>query len=286
MNEITKIGIIGAGVIGRSIAVDLVFHKKSTVIVDHSEAVLIDAQNEILNNIRFAPLIHKNVPKMSEEEALSYITFTNELNDVKECGYIIENITEDINLKKELYSRLDKICKTDAFFAANTSCIPITLIAGFTERRSQVIGMHFMNPVFLTKAVEVIKGIHTSTECIDISTKMLYNLDKEAIIVNDFPGFVSNRISHLFMNEAAFVVQDRIASPNQVDKIFKECFGHKMGPLETADLIGIDTVVNSLDVLYKSYQDSKYRCCPLLKQMVDSGNIGRKSGKGFYNYSR
>jgi 3-hydroxybutyryl-CoA dehydrogenase len=166
----------------------------------------------------------------------------------------------------------------------NTSCISITKIGAITKRPDRVVGTHFMNPVPMMKAVEVIKGFYTSEKTIQRTKDLLTSLNKEGIVVNDFPGFVSNRISHLMMNEAAFIVQDQVADIKTVDEIFKKCYSHKMGPLETADLIGIDTVVESLQVLYDSYQDPKFRCCPLLKKMVDAGLLGRKSGRGFYEY--
>lgn len=158
------------------------------------------------------------------------------------------------------------------------------MLASYTQRPEKVIGTHFMNPVNQIHSVEVIKGIHTSAETIERTQHLLEVMGKQAIIINDMAGFVSNRISHLMMNEAAFILQDRIADAATIDEIFKKCYGHKMGPLETADLIGIDTVVDSLNVLYEFYQDFKYRCCPLLKQMVASGYCGKKTGKGFYIY--
>jgi 3-hydroxybutyryl-CoA dehydrogenase len=141
-----------------------------------------------------------------------------------------------------------------------------------------------MNPVHLMPTVEVIRGFHTSDRTVELLQALFTQLHKQAIVVGDLPGFVSNRISHLFMNEAAFVLQDQVSTAEDIDRIFKQCFGHKMGPLETADLIGLDTVANSLDVLYESFQDSKYRCCPLLRKLVDAGHLGRKSGRGFYTY--
>ena len=141
-----------------------------------------------------------------------------------------------------------------------------------------------MNPVHLKPTVEVIRGHHTSDHTIEILKQLFTRLNKEAVVVGDLPGFVSNRISHLFMNEAAFVFQDGLATAVEIDTIFKKCFGHKMGPLETADLIGLDTVMHSLDVLYGSYHDPKFRCCPLLRKMVDAGFLGRKSGRGFHVY--
>jgi len=281
-----KVGVIGAGTIGISISVDLVFHGISTVLIDISPEALKKAREEIIKYLRFAPLLDKSLSEVEPGEALEKITFSAELRDIGVCSFIVENITENWEMKDRLYRELDNICGPGVCFGANTSCIPVTKIGSVTKRPDKVIGMHFMNPAFLKKAVEVIRGFYTSDECLEAAKKLLGKLGKEAIVVNDLAGFVSNRISHLFMNEAAFVVHDQIASPSQVDEIFKKCFGHEMGPLETADLIGLDTVVNSLNVLYESYQDSKYRCCPLLRKMVDAGLLGRKSGKGFYDYSR
>ena len=142
-----------------------------------------------------------------------------------------------------------------------------------------------MNPVHVKPTVEVIRGFHTSDQTLDILRQLFSHLEKEAIVVDDLPGFVSNRISHLFMNEAAFVLQDHVTTAENIDSIFKKCFGHKMGPLETADLIGLDTVVRSLDVLYESFQDPKYRCCPLLRKLVHAGHLGRKTGQGILRVS-
>ena len=169
-------------------------------------------------------------------------------------------------------------------FAVNTSAISITSIAAFTERQQQVIGIHFMNPVPLKRVVEVIKAYHTSDETLEITKQLLTKIGKESVVVNDWPGFVSNRVLMLTVNEAAYLVQDGVASAKDVDKIFKGCFEHKMGPLETADMIGLDTILYSVEVLYESFNDSKYRPCPLLKKMVNAGLLGRKSGQGFYNY--
>jgi len=179
---------------------------------------------------------------------------------------------------------LDRVTPAEICFGANTSCISITQIASATRRPANVVGIHLMNPVHLKPTVEVIRGFHTSDRAVDTLLQLFSLLNKEAIIVEDLPGFVSNRISHLFMNEAAFVLQDNVATAEKIDLIFKKCFGHKMGPLETADLIGLDTVMRSLDVLYESFQDPKYRCCPLLRKLVYAGHLGRKSGKGFHVY--
>jgi len=166
----------------------------------------------------------------------------------------------------------------------NTSCIPIARVAALTRRPAQIIGLHAMNPVHLMPTVEVIRGAQTSDDTVAKLLALFAQLGKQAVIVNDSPGFVSNRVSHLFMNEAASVLQDGVSTAENIDKIFKQCFGHKMGPLETADLIGLDTVANSLDVLFDEFKDPKFRVCPLLRQLVSEGHLGRKTGRGFHIY--
>jgi 3-hydroxybutyryl-CoA dehydrogenase len=279
-----KVGVIGAGTMGIGVTVDLVFHGIHSVLVDISSEILEKAKTEIVKHIRFAPLLYKSAPKMPVEDALKMVTFTTCLEDVRDCEYVVENVTEDWEIKKKVYLELDRVCSPEACFGVDTSCISITRVGSVTQRPDKVVGVHFMNPSYLKPVIEVMQGHHTSEQCLEKTRALLTQLGKEAIVVKDFPGFVSNRISHLFMNEAAFVYQDGVATAEQIDSIFKKCFGHKMGPLETADLIGLDTVMKSLDVLYESYQDSKFRCCPLLRKMVDAGLLGRKSGKGFYDY--
>ncbi len=278
------VGVVGVGNIGSGVLASLVLHGIRAVAVDVSEKSLETARAGILQTVRLAPVLRKDAPKLTRNEVLERIAFTTRLEEVSTCEFIIENVTEDWAVKKPIYERLDRIASAGVCFGANTSCISITRIGSATSRPDKVIGIHFMNPVHMMPTVEVIRGQHTSAETLATLNRLLAQLKKEAIVVNDLPGFVSNRISHLFMNEAAFVFQDGLATAAQIDAIFKKCFGHKMGPLETADLIGLDTVVSSLDVLYDSFKDSKFRCCPLLRKMVEAGHCGRKSGRGFHVY--
>jgi 3-hydroxybutyryl-CoA dehydrogenase len=228
---------------------------------------------------------NKALKDIKPEEVLEQIIFTTEYALLADCDFIIENVPEKLKVKIPVYEQLEKVSNPKAYYAVNTSCIPVTEIAALTNRPDQVIGMHFMNPVPMIEAVEIMKGYHTSDKTIEAALELLKAINKQGIIVNDYPGFVSNRISHLMMNEAAFIVQEGEASVENVDEIFKKCYGHKMGPLETADLIGLDTVVDSLDVLFGQYKDTKFRCCPLLRRMVAAGHCGRKSGQGFYGYN-
>jgi len=223
-------------------------------------------------------------PKEQSDAVLRRINFTADYEQFGQTDFVIENVVEKWEVKAEVYRRLDAICPSHCVFAANTSAISITRIGSATKRPDRVLGMHFMNPVPLKAMVEVIKGYHTSQETLDRAQALLEAMGKECIVVNDMPGFVSNRVLMLTVNEAIFVVQDQVTTAENVDRIFKTCFGHKMGPLETGDLIGLDTILLSLEVLYEAYNDTKYRPCPLLKKMVSAGLLGRKSGRGFYNY--
>jgi 3-hydroxybutyryl-CoA dehydrogenase len=278
------IGVIGAGVMGSGVAQNFASYGYQVILVDINKEALEKSEESIYNNIRLQALFSKQENAESANEVIKRINFTTELQSLSNVEIVIENIFENWEAKQALYVQLNDICSNECFYLVNTSCISVTQVASLLKNPERVIGTHFMNPVPMKSTIEVIRGYHTSESTIEVTKKLLATLNKECIIVNDLPGFVSNRISHLFMNEAAFVVQDQVASSFDVDEIFKKCYGHSMGPLETADLIGLDTVVNSLNVLYESYQDSKYRCCPLLKKMVDAGLLGRKSGKGFYEY--
>lgn len=282
--KVSKVAVVGAGNIGSSLAVDLALNGIETTLIDNSAEALEKASQEIKDQIRFARILKPSITKEQVEQAKEKITYTLDLEAAAPSDFLVENVTEDWDIKASLYPQLDRICAPETPFGANTSCISITRIGSLTNRPEKIIGIHFMNPVFKKMTVEVIRGDLTAEDTLNRTNAFLEQMGKEAVVVNDLPGFVSNRISHLFINEAAFVVMDQVATPAQVDKIFKKCYGHTMGPLETADLIGIDTVVNSIDVLYESYQDSKFRCCPLLRKMAHAGKTGRKAGEGFFKY--
>lgn len=278
------VGVIGAGVMGTGVAQNLAQVGHRVILLDIADDILKRSKGEIRNSIRLHRMLNKAEGQESIDEILRRITFSTDYALLKDADFVIENAVEKWEVKKPIYEQLDAICPEHCIFLVNTSCISITKIGALTRRPDKVLGTHFMNPVPMKTTIEAIRGYHTSEETIARASDFLATMNKECIVVNDLPGFVSNRLSHLLMNEAAFVVQDQVATPQQVDDIFKKCFGHKMGPLETADLIGLDTVVDSLDVLYESYQDSKFRCCPLLRKMVEAGLHGRKSGRGFYTY--
>lgn len=279
-----RIGVIGAGVMGEGVAQNLAQTGHEVVLVDLSEGILDKARSNIERNIAFGSFFKKD--KDGAGNAAEKITFTADYNALKDVSFVVENTTEKWAVKQEVYSVLDAICPAGCIFAANTSAISITKIASVTGRADKVLGMHFMNPVPMKPMVEVIRGFHTSEETLAAGREFLASMNKECVIVNDAPGFVTNRVMMLTVNEAVYLVQEGTASAEDIDKLFKSCFGHKMGPLETADLIGLDTILYSIEVLYESYSDSKYRPCPLLKKMVDAGLYGRKSGKGFYTYQK
>jgi 3-hydroxybutyryl-CoA dehydrogenase len=272
---------------GTGLAQNLAQTGHRVILVDLSSEILDKARGVIRQDVRMQGFFRKNPgasPPMSADEILGRITLTTDYEALAEAEFLVENVSERWPVKEEVYRRIDPICSPACIFAVNTSAISITRVASVTQRPDRVVGMHFMNPVPLKPMVEVIRGFHTSEETLAQAQVFLTGLGKEGVVVNDMPGFVSNRVLMLTVNEAIFLVQDQVASPEDVDRIFKGCFGHKMGPLETGDLIGLDTILDSLEVLYESYGDTKFRPCPLLKKMVYAGRLGRKSGQGFYPY--
>ncbi len=277
-------GVIGAGTIGRGVAEDLAQAAYDVILVDISEEQLSSALTQIRSDILVYGMFRSEKPKGDVETIMSHISASTDLARLSSADFIVENVTEDWDIKRDIYQQIDAICRPGVIFGVNTSAIPITRVAAATTRPSDVIGMHFMNPVPLIGTVEVIRGYYTSDQTVHAALDILQRLGKEGIIVQDSPGFVTNRVLMLTINEAIFCVQDQVASAEEVDRIFKGCFAHKMGPLETGDLIGLDTILNSITVMYENFRDSKYRPAPLLVKMVEAGLLGRKTGRGFYTY--
>lgn len=279
------IGVIGAGVMGSGLAQNLAQSKLNVVLIDIHESALKNAEEIIRKDVRFSAFFAKDKSAVEDvDTVLARIEFTTDFSKLSTASFVVENASEKWDVKQAVYPLIDQYAPKETRVAANTSCFSITRLGSLTERADKIIGMHFMNPVPMKPTVEVIKGHHTSEETIKIGIDFLASFGKDGIIVNDMPGFVSNRVLMLMINEAIYTVQDGVATPQQVDDIFKKCFGHKMGPLETGDLIGLDTILYSIEVLHESYNDSKYRPSPLLKKMVDAGLHGRKSGEGFFKY--
>lgn len=277
-----RIGVVGAGVIGRGVAHLFAQSGHDVVLVDAAQGQLDSARKEIGRNARMFKLLQKHDADPSAVTAR--LRCTTDLGALAEAEFVIENVTEDWEIKRKLHGEIAQVIAGGTPVAANTSAIPITRIAAAGKDPERFVGMHFMNPVPLMPLVEVIRGAKTSDDTLDAARALVAQAGRDSIVVNDSPGFVTNRVMMLMVNEAMFLVQEGVSSVQDVDRLFKTCFGHKMGPLETADLIGLDTVLRSLDVIYAELNDSKYRPCTLLKTMVYAGWNGRKSGKGFYDY--
>lgn len=218
------------------------------------------------------------------DQALSRLQLAQSLEVVSAGDFIIEAITESFDAKAQVLGELDQRARPEVILASNTSSISITRLAAVTSRPGQFLGLHFFNPVPVMKLVEVVPGLETSVETLQIAEKLAVSLGKTPVRVNDFPGFVSNRVLMPMINEAVFAVMEGVAEPQALDAVMKLGMNHPMGPLELADFIGLDVCLDIMKVLYEGFHDSKYRPCPLLEKMVAAGRLGRKSGRGFYNY--
>ncbi len=277
------VGVVGAGVMGVGVAQNLAQVGHDVVLVDRDEDVLAAARAAIARNCRMSRLM--GGPALNPDEVLARISTAVGVAAVDKAELVIENVTENWDVKRAVHAELDEVCGPETILVANTSAIPITKIASVGRYPERVVGVHFMNPVPAKPVVELIPGFHTSPRTVQRTRELLTSMGKRAVDVKDASGFVSNRVLMLTVNEAAFLVHEGVATAESVDEVFRGCFGHPMGPLETADLIGVDTILYSVEVLYEHYADSKYRPCPLLKQMTDAGLHGRKTGRGFYTYT-
>jgi len=277
-----RIGVIGAGVIGTGVAQLFLQSGHAVVLVDVNARQLSLAERAIARNLKLYRLVQKNAP--APADPMIRLACAETVPALEGADFVIENVTEDWDSKRQVHAAIDAAVAPATPIAANTSAIPITRLAGIARHPERVVGMHFMNPVPLMPMVEIIRGVHTAETTVAAARALVAQAGRESILVNDSPGFVTNRVMMLMVNEAMFLVHEGVASVQDVDRLFKTCFGHKMGPLETADLIGLDTVLRSLEVIRDEFSDGKYRPCPLLKSKVYAGLNGRKSGEGFYKY--
>ncbi len=281
--NIETVGVVGAGTMGNGIAHVFAQNGYHVRLVDVSQDILDRALQTIRKNLERQA--KKAIIQESEiDPILSRIQTATDVEAMRDAQLVVEAVVENVDVKRELFQKLDAITAPEAILASNTSSISITEIAAATQRPQQVVGMHFFNPVPVMKLVEVIRGLATSDETFDRIMELSRKLGKEPVAVNDYPGFVSNRVLMPMINEAIYCVMEGVATPEAVDTVMKLGMNHPMGPLTLADFIGLDVCLHILEVLHRELGDDKYRPCPLLRKMVAAGHLGRKSGKGFYEY--
>lgn len=283
-DSIHKAGVIGAGTMGHGIVHTLLRHGYTVTLYDASPRALEFAQGKVAKGL--ARDVEKGrLAKGDAERALARLTVAAGLESLAASDFIIEAVTENFDVKAGIFGSLDKICGDGVIFASNTSSISITRLAAVTQRPDRFVGLHFFNPVPVMKLVEVVAGLETSPQTVETAETLVQSLGKTAVRAQDFPGFVSNRVLMPMINEAVFCVMEGVAEVQAVDEVMKLGMNHPMGPLELADFIGLDVCRDIMRVLYDGFHDSKYRPCPLLEKMVSAGRLGKKSGRGFYDYS-
>jgi|SRR5690625_179355 len=282
--QLNKVMVVGAGQMGAGIAQVCAQSGYHVVLHDRNESALENGMATI-EKMLARSVTKERLSEADKQAVQERLSVSTELADAHDCDLVIEAIVENMDLKAALFRELDQIIPAHAILATNTSSLPITEIAATTKRPTQVIGMHFMNPVPVMKLVEVIRGLQTSDATYEAIVRMSDRLDKTSVAVNDFPGFVANRILMPMINEAIYTVYEGVASPEDVDTVMKLGMNHPMGPLALADFIGLDTCLSIMEVLHEGFGDSKYRPCPLLRKYVEAGWLGKKTGRGFFEYA-
>jgi len=280
---IEQVGIIGAGTMGNGIAQIFAGSGHKVLLCDLEQRFLDRALETIGKNLD-RELAKNKITAADKAAALKRIVPVLERSQLAACDFVVEAATEKFEIKAEIFRDLDRICRPEILLASNTSSISITRLAALTGRPEKIIGMHFFNPVPVMKLVEVIRGLDTAAETFQIVRDLALKLEKTPVEVNDAPGFVSNRVLMPMLNEAMYAVMEGVATPEAVDQVFKLGMAHAMGPLTLADFIGLDVCLDIMRVLQDGLGDPKYRPCPLLIKMVDAGWLGKKSGRGFYEY--